>query len=36
VERAMKETRDNKATEDDDVPENVLKLLGEDGHKIMT
>jgi hypothetical protein len=31
VEKAIKEVRDKKATGDDDVPGDVLKLLGEDG-----
>ena len=35
VEKAIKEMR-NKATGDDDVPEDVLKLLGKGGLKIMT
>jgi len=36
VEKAIKEMRDKKATEDDDVPGDVPKLLGEDGIRIMT
>ena len=36
VEKAIKEMRDRKATGDDDVPEDVLKLLGEGGLKILT
>jgi hypothetical protein len=36
VEKAIKEMRDKKVTGDDDVPEDVLKLLGEDGPKLMT
>jgi hypothetical protein len=36
VEKAIKERRNKKATGDDDVPEVVLKLLGEGGLKIMT
>jgi len=36
VEKAVKEIRNKKATEDDDVPGDVLKLLGEGGMKIMT
>jgi hypothetical protein len=36
VEKAIKEMRDKKATGDDDVPGDVLKLLGEDGLKLMT
>jgi hypothetical protein len=36
VERAIKETRDKKATGDDHVPGDVLKLLGEDGLRLMT
>jgi hypothetical protein len=36
VEKAIKETRDTKATGDDDVRGAVLKLLGEDGVKLMT
>ena len=35
VERAIKEMRNKKATRDDDVPGDVLKLLGEVGLKIM-
>jgi len=30
------EMRDKKATGDNDVPADVLKLLGEDGHRIVT
>jgi hypothetical protein len=36
VEKAIKEMRDKKATGDDDVPGDVLKLLEEDGLRIMT
>ena len=36
VEKAIKEMRNKKATGDDDVPGDVLKLLGEGGFKIMT
>jgi hypothetical protein len=36
VEKANKEMRDKKATGDDDVPVDVLKLLGEDGLRRMT
>jgi hypothetical protein len=36
VQKAIKEMRDKKATGDDDVPGDVLKLLGEDGHSIVT
>jgi hypothetical protein len=36
VEKAIKEMRDKRATGDDDVPGDVLKLLGEDGLKLMT
>jgi hypothetical protein len=36
VEKAVKETRDKNATGDDDVPGDVLKLLGEDGLRKMT
>jgi len=36
VEKAIKEMRNKKATGDDDVPADVLKLLGDDGLKIMT
>jgi hypothetical protein len=36
VEKAIREMRDKKATGDDDVPGDVLKLLGEDGLKLMT
>jgi hypothetical protein len=35
VEKAIKEMRNKKATGNDNVPGNVLKLLGEDGLKIM-
>jgi hypothetical protein len=36
VEKAIKEIRDKKATGDDDVPGDVLKLLGENGLRLMT
>ena len=36
LEKAIKETRNKKATGDDDVPGNVLKVLEEGGLKIMT
>jgi hypothetical protein len=36
VEKAMKDMKDKKATGGDDVPGDVLKLLGEDGLKLMT
>jgi len=36
VEKAIKKMRNKKATRDDDVPGDVLKLLGEGGLKIMT
>jgi len=36
VEKAIKEMRNKKATGDDDVPGDVLKLFGEGGWKIMT
>jgi hypothetical protein len=36
VEKGIKEMRNKKATGDDDVPGDVLKLLGEGGLKIMT
>ena len=36
VEKAIKEMRNKKATEDDDVPADVLKILGDGGWKIMT
>jgi hypothetical protein len=36
VEKAIKEMRDKKATGDDDVPGDVLNLLGEDGLRLMT
>jgi len=36
VEKTIKEMRNRKATEDDDVPGDVLKLLGEGGLNIMT
>jgi len=35
VEKAIKEMGNKKATEDEDVPEDVIKLLGEGGLKIM-
>ena len=34
--KAIKEMRNRKATGDDDIPEDVLKLLGEGGLKILT
>jgi hypothetical protein len=36
VEKAVKEMRNKRATRDDDVPGDVLKLCGKDGLKIMT
>jgi hypothetical protein len=36
VEKAIKEIRDKKATGDDDISGDVLKLLGEDGLRLMT
>jgi hypothetical protein len=36
VEKAIKETRNKKATGDDDVPGDVIKLFGESDLKIMT
>jgi hypothetical protein len=36
VEKAIKKIRDKKATGDDDVPRDVLKLLGEDDLRLMT
>jgi hypothetical protein len=36
VDKAMKEKRKKKATGDDDVPGDVLKLLGEGSLKILT
>jgi hypothetical protein len=36
VEKAIKEMRNKKVTGDDNVPGDVLKLLGEDDLKIMT
>jgi hypothetical protein len=36
VEKAIQEMRDENATGDDDVPGDVLRLLGEDGLKLMT
>jgi len=36
VEKAIKEMRNKKATGDDDVPGDVLKLFGKVGLKIMT
>jgi hypothetical protein len=35
-ERDLKEMRDKKTTGGDDIPGDVLKLLGEGGHRIMT
>ena len=35
VEKAIKEMRNKKATGDDDIPGDVLKLLGESGLKIL-
>jgi hypothetical protein len=35
VEKAIKEMRDKKDTGDDDVPRDILRLLGEDGLKLM-
>ena len=34
--KAIKEMRNRKATGDDDIPGDVLKLLGEGGLKILT
>jgi hypothetical protein len=36
VKKAIKEMRNKKATGDDDVPKDVLKLFGEGGLKLMT
>jgi hypothetical protein len=36
LERAIKEMRDKTATGDNDVPGDVLKLLGEGGLRLMT
>jgi len=36
VEKAIKEMRNRKATGDDDIPGDVLKLLGEGGLNILT
>jgi hypothetical protein len=36
VEKAITEMRDKKATGDDDVPGDVLKLMGEGGLRLMT
>jgi hypothetical protein len=36
VEKAIKDMRDKKATEDDDVPVEALKLLEDDGLNLMT
>ena len=36
MEKAIKEMRNKKATGDDDVPGDVLTLLGEGGLKVMT
>jgi hypothetical protein len=35
VEKGIKEMKDKKATGDDDVPEDILKMLGEDGLSIV-
>jgi len=35
VEKAIKKMRNKKATRDDDIPGDVVKLLGEGGFKIM-
>jgi hypothetical protein len=34
VGKAIKEMKDKKATGDDNVPEDILKMLGEDGLRI--
>ena len=36
MEKAIKEMRNRKATGDDDIPGDVIKLLGEGGVKILT
>jgi hypothetical protein len=36
VEKAIKEMKDKKATGEDDVPGDVLKMLVEDGLRLMT
>jgi len=36
VERAIKKMRDKNATGRDDMPGDILKMLGEDGFRIMT
>jgi len=36
VEKAIKEMRNRKSTEDDDIPGDVLKLFGKGGLKILT
>jgi hypothetical protein len=36
VEKEIKKMRDKKAADDDDVPVEVLKLLGDDGLNLMT
>ena len=36
MEKAIKEMRDKKTIGDDDVPGDVLKLLGEDGLRLVT
>ena len=36
VEKAVKEMRDKEATGDDDVPVDVLEMLGEDGVRLLT
>ena len=36
VKKAVKKSRHQKSTADDDVPEDVFKLVGDDSHKLMT
>jgi hypothetical protein len=36
MEKAIKEMRDKKATGDDDIPVEALKLLGDDGFNLLT
>jgi len=35
VEKGIKEMKDKKATGDNDVPEDILKILGEDGLSVV-
>jgi hypothetical protein len=36
VEKAVKDMRDKEATGDDDVPGDVMEMLGEDGVRLLT